>query len=79
MPKITGPIAIYRNQDGKNVVKRFRTYAKLRRAMLAMMNDSINDEISVYRSRRGQIGEWFEHWERHNHTNKIEIVKQGWQ
>lgn len=72
------PWASYRNQEGKDVTKTFPTYAKLRRAMTALMNDSINDVVEVTRTRRGKWGQWFEVWERNNYTNKITIVKQTW-
>ena len=72
------PWANYRNQNGEDVTETFDTYAKLRSSMKAMMDDSIDDVIRVTRTRRGEWGQWFEVWERNNHTNKITIVKQTW-
>ena len=41
------------------------------------IKDSINNKVNVYRHRRGEWGEWFEHWEISN--GKPVIVKEGWQ
>jgi hypothetical protein len=38
---------------------------------------SLDDEISIHRSRRGEWGEYFEVWQLVN--GKPTIVKQGWQ
>jgi hypothetical protein len=45
--------------------------------MKAFMNDSFDENVSVYRSRRGEWGEWFEHWSKVG--GKCKIIKEGWQ
>jgi hypothetical protein len=45
--------------------------------MKAFMNDSFDENVNVYRKRRGEWGEWWEHWARIG--TKCEIYKQGWQ
>lgn len=72
------PWATYRNQYGKDVTKTFPTYAKLRNAMKAMMNDSIDNVVDVTRTRRGTWGQWFERWAINEATNKLEKIKETW-
>lgn len=72
------PWASYCNREGKNVDKTFPTYAKLRRAMKAMMSDSIDNVIGVTRTRRGEWGQWFERWAINEQTNKLEKIKETW-
>lgn len=68
----------YRNGSKKSEVnyKRFNTYAELKKNLTEMLNESINDVVSVSRSRRGEWGEWFEKWELIN--GKPKITNQGW-
>lgn len=75
---VAQPWASYRNQDGKDVDRTFSTYAKLRQAMKALMDDSVNDVVRVTRTRRGEWGQWYEVWERNQYTNKIEKIKETW-
>lgn len=77
MAKAFKPMVMYRDNNGSNVSLTIKTYAEVKRKMNAFMNDSVNDCVSVYRHRRGEWGEWFEHWEKQG--NKNVIVKQGWQ
>ena len=70
------PSVSYRNQQGKDVSLRVNTYADVKKRMNAFMNDSCDDYIRVYRHRRGEWGEWFEHWERQGGKNVI--IKEGW-
>jgi hypothetical protein len=72
------PWASYRNQDGKDVDRTFKTYTALRRAMKAMMNDSVDNIVEVTRTRRGTWGQWFERWAINEATNKLEIIKETW-
>lgn len=53
------------------------TYSEVKRRMKEFMNESCDNKVNVYRHRRGEFGEWFEHWEANG--NKFIIVKQGWQ
>ncbi len=67
----------YTNQQGeyKNVL--IPTYKEVKRKMNAFMLDSFDENVNVFRSRRGQWGEWFENWSRVG--SKAKIHKQGWQ
>lgn len=68
----------YRNgyRKSRDITNVYDTYAKLRRGIKAMLNASIDDMVYVSRSRRGEWGEWFEHWSLVN--GKPKIIKQGW-
>ena len=76
MAKAFKPSVSYRNQQEKDVSLRVNTYADVKKRMNAFMNDSCDDYIRVYRHRRGEWGEWFEHWERQGGKNVI--IKEGW-
>jgi hypothetical protein len=45
--------------------------------MPAILEDSIDEYVSVYRSKRGEWGEWFEHWQLDSNGKPV-IIKQGW-
>lgn len=68
----------YRNgmRKSREITNVYETYDKLKRAMKAMLNASHDDMVYVSRSRRGEWGEWFEHWSMVN--GKPKIIKQGW-
>jgi hypothetical protein len=51
-----------------NTFLEFSTYRELVKAVPTFNNDT----FTVYRSRRGQWGEWFEKWE------EGKIVEEGW-
>lgn len=53
------------------------TYAEVKRRMKEFLEDSDDKMVCVYRERRGEWGEWFEHW-KFNYKRKPEIVKEGW-
>lgn len=53
------------------------TYAEVKKRIAEFLNDSDDTMVCVYRERRGQWGEWFEHWQ-FNAERKPVIVKQGW-
>jgi len=71
------PTVVYTNEDMKRITLTFNTYREVKRKMKAFMNDSFDENVNVYRKRRGEWGEWFEHWARIG--TKCEIYKQGWQ
>lgn len=77
MAKAFKPSVSYRNQEGKEVSLSVNTYAEVKKRMNAFMNDSMDEFVRVYRHRRGEWGEWFEHWTKTG--SKCEIIKQGWQ
>jgi hypothetical protein len=45
--------------------------------MNAFMLNSFDENVSVFRARRGQWGEWYENWAKIG--NKCQIIKEGWQ
>lgn len=61
--------------DGIN--EQYPTYAKVKSELKSLIKKSNEKIVRVYRSRRGNWGEWFEHWSL-NHNNKPTIIKQGW-
>ena len=67
----------YINQRGeyKNVL--IPTYKEVRRKINAFMQDSFDENVNVFRIRRGQWGEWYENWSRVG--GKSKIIKEGWQ
>ena len=58
--------------------ERFKTYAELKKALKDYILDNHigEDEVFVTRSRRGEWGEWYEHWGKVN--GKPTIIRQGW-
>jgi len=44
--------------------------------MKVLIKNSYNGVVNVYRERRGEWGEWFEHWSLIN--GKPTIIKEGW-
>ena len=68
----------YRNgwRKSRVNVNVYPTYAKLKASICAILNECVDGTASVVRSRRGEWGEWFEHWELVN--GKPKIVKEGW-
>ena len=65
------------NVSNGHIQKQFGTYAEVKKRMKDLLKISDNNEVSVYRHRRGEWGEWFEHWQKQGRKNVI--VKQGWQ
>ena len=67
----------YNNErKSRNNVNVYPTYAKLKASIGAVLRASHDECAFVVRSRRGEWGEWFEHWELVN--GKPKIVKEGW-
>jgi hypothetical protein len=58
------------------IVNQYPTYTKLKRSMKAVLNASFDNNADIIRSRRGEWGEWFEHWTMVD--GKPKIIKQGW-
>jgi hypothetical protein len=56
---------------------RYKTYRELLKNLPTILEDSIDEYVSVVRSKRGQWGEWFEHWQLDS-SRKPVIIKQGW-
>lgn len=64
----------------------FSTYAEVKKNMKLLLdrcivekrlNDYMNAEVYVSRSRRGEWGEWFEYWG-YNAERKPIIIRKGW-
>ncbi len=58
--------------------KKFNTYTELKKALKDYILDNhiADDYVAVFRSRRGEWGEWYEHWGKVN--GKPTIIRQGW-
>ena len=67
----------YTNEKGeyKNVL--IPTYSEVKRRMNAFMQDSFDENVNVFRARKGQWGEYYENWSKVGGKNKI--IKEGWQ
>ena len=71
------PSVSFTDTNNKNISFSVKSYAIVKQQMKDYIKDSINNKVNVYRHRRGEWGEWFEHWEISN--GKPVIVKEGWQ
>lgn len=56
-------------------LKEFPTYQKLKTELKKIMRKT-GENITVFRSRRGRWGEWYEKWALIN--DKPKIVEEGW-
>ncbi len=65
------------NVSNGYIQKSFPTYTEVKKRMKYLLEVSDNNEVSVYRHRRGEWGEWFEKWAMIN--GRPQIWKQGWQ
>jgi hypothetical protein len=74
---ITMVTVYYKNDKGENKIVLVRTYKEVKRRMNAFMLNSFDENVSVFRKRRGQWGEWFENWSRIG--GKAKIIREGWQ
>ena len=59
-----------------HIQKQFPTYSEVKKRIKDLLEVSDNNEVSVYRHRRGEWGEWFEKWAIIN--GKPKIYKEGW-
>ena len=74
MARAFNPTVSYTDENGKQKSFTVKTYAEVKKRMRAFMNDSFDENVSVYRHRRGEWGEWFENWQLvhvNYHTNLI--------
>ena len=74
---ITMVTVYYTNEKGENKIVLVRTYKEVKRRMNAFMLNSFDENVNVFRARRGQWGEWYENWSKVG--NKCQIIKEGWQ
>ena len=77
MARTFRPSVSFTDTNNKNISFSVKSYAIVKQQMKDYIKDSINNKVNVYRHRRGEWGEWFEHWEISN--GKPVIVKEGWQ
>jgi hypothetical protein len=56
--------------------KPFPTYTELKKKLKELIGECPDKELTVFRSRRGEWGEWFEKWIMSN--GKPKIIKEGW-
>jgi hypothetical protein len=68
----------YKTKDSKSEWVEYSTYAELRSNLKKHLDESPEPYISVYRSRRGEFGEWYEHWAL-SVDGRPKIIKSGWQ
>jgi len=54
----------------------FSTYRELKKNLKLLLDRSTDNDLTVYRERRGEWGEWFERWSMIQ--GKPKITKQGW-
>lgn len=54
--------------------KQFDRYSQLKKSLFEDLKNE--NEIHVFRSKRGEWGEWFEVWQ--YNSGKPKIVKEGW-
>lgn len=73
MARIT-PQAHLHNLGQKTKFEHYKTYKELKKDLPKLIKE--NEEVVVYRSRRGEWGEWFEYWTLTD--GKPTISKQGW-
>ena len=72
----------YHNRNPGGLIKspyktiQYPTYKELRKDIHKHLLESLEYEITVIRSRKGNWGEWFEKWVLIN--GKPQIIKQGW-
>ena len=68
----------YHWRQGKSayVSIQYPTYKELKKNLLRHLQENLEPVVQVYRSRRGEWGEWFEHWQLVG--GKPKIIKQGW-
>lgn len=69
------PVVYFDRGDGQYDSKVFPTYRELKKHMPIVLNLS-NYPATVFRTRRGKWGEWFEDWERIK--GKPTIIRKGW-
>jgi hypothetical protein len=65
-----------RRRQSMYIRKSYKTYRELLKDLPRVLAETNEDYISIYRSRRGEWGEWFEHWALVN--GKPKMIHQGW-
>ena len=65
-----------RQRNSIYIRKTYKTYRELLKDLPNILAETNEEYISVYRSRRGEWGEWFEHWALVN--GKPKKIHEGW-
>ena len=65
-----------RQRNSMSIRKTYKNYRELLKDLPNILAETNEDYISVYRSRRGEWGEWFEHWALVN--GKPKKIHEGW-
>lgn len=76
MAKLFKPYVSYL-KNGKDIGLTIPRYATVKSKLKAFIQDSDDGFVRVYRSRRGEWGEWFEHWAELP-NGKIKKITEGW-
>jgi hypothetical protein len=68
----------YYNGQSKSAFKtvQYPTYRELRMNLRKHLEVNLEPTVGVYRSRRGELGEWFVHWCISGY--KVRLIKEGW-
>lgn len=53
-----------------------KTYKEFKRTVRELLSETDDNEVTIFRERRGEWGEWFEKWSMIQ--GKPKITKQGW-
>ena len=68
--------SVYYNNGKKEVSLIVPRYTDVKATIKTMIDDAVDGIVRVYRRRRGEWGEWFEHWQLVN--GKPKVIKEGW-
>jgi len=55
----------------------FKTYRQLLKELPSLFKETGKQVITIYRTRRGEWGEWFEKWTT-TAKGDLSLIKQGW-
>ena len=68
----------YYNGQSKSAFKsiQYPTYRELRKNLRKHLEENLEPTIGIYRSRRGEWGEYYENW--CISGNKLCLIKKGW-
>jgi len=64
------------NQIESHDTRTFPTYTELKKNLVSLLNEDRENIVTVYRTRRGEWGEWFEKWGLLD--GKPVKLKEGW-
>lgn len=64
------------NQRESHDTRTFDTYSELKKNLAFLLQEDRENIVTVYRTRRGEWGEWFEKWGLLD--DKPVLLKEGW-